>query len=744
MSGWVTHVAGPIDDRPDIGLRGAFGTGNGRVFGLIGMTDPLNTLHGLVGPSYEKGERFFGDYAIELAPAGGAALDFEEEWAARSLSSTAVLTRGRLGELTLDTIDFAPSVAGSDHCLLRALRVANGGASSSPAYDLRVRAARPLSSPAPGVIVEASSERTLTTTLVGRADAEVRSDEQALVLPLGSLDAGEERELLLAHCARDGSAPEVIGELDVDSLLEATTASYQAWERDLLQLDLPDPMVADFVDGMKLTLKVQTAASGAACPMSQYTRTWARDNIGPVLALLDLGAHDDVAAMMDYVYGAVLLGGDLSNSYAADLDLSELPPPPDWDAMPPLSGRVAAETPSYMVWIYGAHQLHSGDIARADERFGFLRRSLLAQALSPDGLLPFTGDETYRTAMDVAFGFALAYLHEDLSWSANSSLLWLGAQRHFIRLAEGLGLDGDVAAAQSMGEIVEAAAIGRYLLDDGCISPLVDRESDETWPAPFEDVALKVTWAGWKDGDDPAARDMLACLRRRAQVGPGDIQSPLHESYRESALLPQADAVYTGMLPGYTLAALVDAGDIEASAAVNALGKTLSSSGNIGEYLFRFGDERSGLTIIYDDSGVVGDYTSKFRPWEGGILLDALLHYLVGFSPDAPAGAITLRPHLPPNWPAASYRGLRIGDDRLDLHLSRAAEEIEVRVRSHAARSYQLTLRWDAPADWSPRMTVGGQTLPTDTLVQRQHGGQQSLTSPPLPLPAGGELTFTL
>jgi hypothetical protein len=347
--------------------------------------------------------------------------------------------------------------------------------------------------------------------------------------------------------------------------------------------------------------------------------------------------------------------------------------------------------------------------------------------------------------MDVAFGLALAYLHEEASWSANSSLLWLGAYRHFVRLAEALGRDDDVAAATDMKEVVEAATLDRYLLPDGCLSSHIDRASGEAWPAPFEDVALKVTWAGWKDGDDPAARDMLACLRERVQVGPGDLQSPLHESYHESALLPEADAVYTGMLPGYTLAALVDAGDIEASAAVNALGKTLSSSGNIGEYLYRFGDDRSGLTIIYDDSGVIGDYTSKFRPWEGGIVLDALLRYLIGWSPDAPEGTVALRPHLPANWPSASYRGLRIGDDRVDLRLSRVEDgAVSLRVRSHAARDYQLTLRWDAPVDWQPRMRVGGEGLPAGALILRQHGGQQSVTSPALLLPAGGELSFIL
>ena len=108
ISRWGTHVSGPVDERPDVGHRGAFGTGNGYTFGFVGEADPLNTLHSLTTPTYERGPRFYGDYAIKLAPAGGAPADFDEEWAARSLSARVVLTRGKLGTMRLDSVDFAP------------------------------------------------------------------------------------------------------------------------------------------------------------------------------------------------------------------------------------------------------------------------------------------------------------------------------------------------------------------------------------------------------------------------------------------------------------------------------------------------------------------------------------------------------------------------------------------------------------------------------------------------------------
>ena len=123
------------------------------------------------------------------------------------------------------------------------------------------------------------------------------------------------------------------------------------------------------------------------------------------------------------------------------------------------------------------------------------------------------------------------------------------------------------------------------------------------------------------------------------------------------------------MLPGYTLRAMTDIGYSHAMAAFNAVALSLSTSGNLGEVLVF--DDHSGLTIIYDQGGAVGDYTAKFRPWEGGIVLDAVLKYLIGFMPDAPHGVFRIRPHLPNSWPFARYTGLRMGNARFDLDLHR-------------------------------------------------------------------------
>ena len=756
ISGWTTHVSGPVAERPGVRYRGSFGTGNGHAFGFVGLADPVNTLHSLTTPSYERGARYFGDYAIHVAPAGSSTTpDFDEEWAARSLESRALMTRGRLGDLRLDTVDFAPASddPGLRTCFLRVLTLTNDGSTTSAEQELRVFAKvteSQLSMPEPGVLVEQANPaerlRSLTTGFVdGEVSVVVASSELGggmVSRKVPALAPRQEERTVLYHCGSWGSSVTRPPAFDPGALLDADVAAYKAWEQDLLQVSLPDPMVKDLVDGMKLTLLTQMSAQGATCPMSTYTRTWARDNIGPVLAYLQLGAHEDARRTMDYIYGAVLTGGDLANSYDADLDLSRPPAPPDWDAMTPLGGSVGGETPSYMVWIYGAHYLHSGRIDRARERFGFLRRCLLAQDFGPDGLLPFTGDETYRAAMNAAFGLELEYAHHELNWSANSALLWLGAQKHFATLARELVLDADVAASELRQAEVQSGFEARYLLPNGCVSPLIERASGQAWPAPFEDVALKLTWAGWKSGDDAMARANMDCLMENIRTEPGRLQTLIDDPERYVRDYPGMilmESTLTGMLPGYALSAFTAVGHPEAEAAFNVMGRAATTSGNFMEYMV--GDDLSGLSLIYANNGVAGDYTAKYRPWEGGINLDALLGYLVGYVPNEPKRSFTLRPHLPNQWPQMSFKGFRSGDQRFDIEVKRDGDLREVSVTSRAVLAYEVALRWDAPLAARVSIEVNGEALEATTL---DHYEQRSYSVAAQRLGAGETLVFSV
>jgi hypothetical protein len=752
---FVSHVTEAT--RPEVGRLAGFGVGNGRVFALLGYPKkgPLNTLHGLVGPTYERGERFFGDYAVELVDAAGTALPFEEQWVARDATDALVLTRGRRGDLELDTVDLAPP---ADHahaaCVLRLVTWRNTGTLPSPSIALRVRGANPSVRVAGATLTEASNERALTTSL----GAGVTALGRELRTPAEALEPGAETTRVLTHCTVEGVTPPAAWSPSVDEallLIEAAHVTATALrESDArVHIDTPDPRVTAFLTGMHATIATQTSLTGATCPMSQYTRTWARDNIGPMLYLLDVGDFEAAARLLDYVWGATLISGDLQNSYDADLDLAALPAEPDWESLGELAVRVGAETPSYLVILYGLWWRASGDLERARERWGLLRRAMFDVRWGPDRLLPWTGDETFRAAMNAAFGLGVDAPHHDLSFSLNSNILWLAAAKHFVALAEALGETADAEATRTLAAEMEATALPRYLLADGCLSALIDRETLVTWPAPFEDASLTPTWAGWLPGDDPRAVANVTCLIERLGREPGVLQSPPDPLYVNFPLLPSGEGLFTGMKPGYTLAALTDVGHPDAEAAFNALRHSLDAGGNVQEYLlFSTAPDAdfSGLSLFYNEQGLEpSDYTAKFRPWEGGIDADAAFAYLTGWQPDVPARRLALRPHLPNGWAHAGYSGLRAGEQRFDLRLERPApDRVRVVVRALAGdEAYTVALRWDAAR---PVDVLAGEPWPegapplesAPTVVTRF--GQVSTIVPDLVLPPGQSLSLDL
>ncbi|MGM0578912.1 MAG: hypothetical protein ACQEXJ_24530, partial [Myxococcota bacterium] len=214
ISRWVTHVEGPVGERPEVGARGGYGTGNGHTFALFGMTDPMNTIHGLVGPTYERRPNYFGDYAIRLAPEGAdTPPDFDEEWAASSLSAPVVMTRGVLGDVRLDTVDFAPRTddAAVQPCFLRVLTVTNTGDAESATHDVVVRATNPVDALEDGALLETTEERALTTTFVDETGS---ADGRELRLQVGPLASGEARVVTLVHCSADGDQAVAVPDVD--------------------------------------------------------------------------------------------------------------------------------------------------------------------------------------------------------------------------------------------------------------------------------------------------------------------------------------------------------------------------------------------------------------------------------------------------------------------------------------------------------------------------------------------------
>lgn len=747
-STWFAHIDHTEGPAPEFRNRGAFGLGNGRVFALSGLADPMNTLHGFAGPTYDKRDGFFADIAVGLEGPDARWQDFDEEWLLQSFAAPVLAWRGTRGDLIVDIVDLVPWMTRAEaqtrpvgRAYLRQVHVRNTGSSAVAGHAVVIRG--PLATAAADGIslTEAREGRRRVSYVEG---AEAVADGNTLRVTLGELAPAEERTFLVVHLTLADGGDEAadraaIAEESWDALLASSADALNAyWDRIAL-VTTPDALVDDLVRAQALMQKVQLSENGATEPMSNYTGTWTRDNVGPIFGLLAIGAHEEARGALDYYWRALIAAGDFQNRYDGSLDITTpAPDPPDWDSLGPFTGRTAAEGPSYVPIMYGRYVDWTGDLARPTERLGMLRRAIVGQLMNEDGLLTWSSDETFRAAMNAAFGLLLEYPHDTETWSTNSALLMTAAGTAVGRISAAIGEDAVATEAETLADRAWQAALDHLRLPDGCWAAYAFQEDGELAPGPFEDVALKELWLGVRSGDDPDAAARFGCLVDHIRYAPGVLNSPVHETYAGQSLFASAsEGVYTGMLPGFTLAGYTAVGHPEAEDAFNGLREPADWSGNYGEYMIR--DDNDVLQLIYNVYGTnLVDYTARFRPWEGGINLAALMGYLVGVQPDMLEGTVQLRPHLPNGWPQMSVERIRLGEAEMDVHLARTESGgHEIRMTLRGSEPLEVHLRWDHADGHTPTAWVDGQAIDGGALVRREHFGAASLELPPIQLSPG-------
>lgn len=753
-SHWHTHVVAGEEVSPAFRGRGAFALGNGHVFAIVGLGEPANAIHGMAGPDYEQRESFFGDIAIGVEGDERTWLDYDEQWVLGSLGGPALLWRGTRDELVVETVDVLPDASATDGVTgltwFRTVLVRNEGDSNLDGLSVVVVANRSNAAD-DGVSLEEDREGRRRVTYTDRDGA--TAEGHRITIPLPSIAPGAEERLTLfltTHALGDNDGPERSAALatDVDAMIDAAAAAMTAWWDEILSLETPDPVFDDAVRGLALNQRYQITATGATSAMSRYAGTWTRDNTGPVLALLALGAHDLAQGVIDYYWCAVLDAGGIQNTYPSNLDCSApLPREPDWESLGTGEGREKGEAPSYIPLMYSWVADWTGRTAEADARMGMLYFALDIQQMWENGLLTWSDDETFRAAMNLAMGIPFEFPHGQKTWSTNSSLLYVAAARGVARIHDALGQTEAAATMRERADAADTAALDLLRAEDGCWLSYRFRDTNEPSPGPFEDVALKELWVETRDGDDADAQARLQCLVDHVSRAPGMLVSTLPP--QSQGVLPFVyDGIYTGMLPGYALSALTRGGHPDAEAALEAVRVSLDPAGNCTEYMAY--DDHLPLQALYlpDGSGMT-DYTARYRPWEGGIVLHALLEYVVGVRPRAlEDGAFALRPHLPNDWPSFRAQRVRVGGTVFAEEVVRSdVDAVTIRLTATAmdAESVPLTVRWDHADDEAPAVTVNGEAADPSAVVLRSHLGAastevQGLT---LSMDAPLEVTFT-
>jgi len=657
---------------------GGLAIGNGRTFSMVACMTPFTTLHNINGPNYHRHAKFFSDKRFWLLR-DDVPIEWERETAYRVRGTAVVVIRQDAGDLSLWTVDFAPRGVGIDdtdlsYSLVRMVVVHNRG--DEPIDGLSIKIDTVMGGIDGDLLREATPNKAefgspMRKAVAGFADAVAVPKGPGLIVPLDEIqpDGQFVDEYIMAFAMEEDPLPifNTVAAADPDDLLDATLADWLDYTDAATQITSSSQRFDDLVEGMSYTVRVQTTDRGAVSQMSEYTGTWARDIMGPARLYPLIGRSAEYLGMLDFYWLGALERGNIANSIPLDEQFTPGQPEPDWENLPIMGGRTAAEGPSYVILHYKYYLDATGDWEPIEQRYGMLRHSLIHQQIRETCLLPFSGDETFRIAMAAAFGQWFYDEYADTDLSANSSFLYVAAAEFLVEVAEHMGYTAHAAEFADLADLVRGCTEDYYWLEDeGHYSPIVDIDTLEPDPRPFEDVNTKPLWVGYLSPDDEQAKENIVNMMAKIGRDDGLMYTMIHPFYALlKLLLDVEEAAITGMNYGYVLDNLAKIDHPTAETAFLSFEEYFHESGNVSEGMIT--DNFGRFMYLYEPYGIVSDLTARFRSWEGPIDIAAQIQYLFGYQPDAVNGRVLIAPHLPADWDFAKMENVRLGDDSFDL-----------------------------------------------------------------------------
>lgn len=722
MSSWFEEMRyqEPGVEAGDARLLGYYGIGNGRTFGFVGTNYPRNTLHGLLGPDYQKKTQgFFSDFRAHLEQDGNL-LPWSRDYIWKVREAQIILTRMMMQgtPLELDTIAFAPispNPGMEKGTIIQLVNVRNGGRSAAKDLVLKIQSyANADKQDETGVYLEQVRDHhrlrvrpatQLNWTVVPFG----KHGYPALATKAFELAAGEERQFMMVYefvPASDTPGPgrEAALAKGFETLLTETADWWRAWHRTGLSIKTPDHRVNDLIEGLKGTIRVQISANGAISPMSHYTGMWNRDSFAPVRTLLKFGYPDEAWGIMNYYFKAASTRGGIGNSLNTDVEIAEPLPQPDWYGNMPFSGRLRGETPSYITLMHTYFWQYTGKYEELTNRWDYLMHTLKGQGITAttgeEGLMYFSGDETFRPALSANLELpgGANYKFEDLCYSANTAFLFVKACEHLAAFAVNRGIQStDRAWLTEKANLVRQATEKWYwLADKNRYSPFIVMENMTAEARPAEDVNTKPIWIQYLDSDSSQARsNMLSTIEAIGQDN-GILQNV---PVQPVSLLGYdlGGGLMTGMSPAYFLFNVAELNLSTAEKTFDTVGAYVSPSGNIHE-VATFSQPGVAFSPLYFSGGAVGELYARYRPWEGAILAESLMNYLLGYKADVAKGWLKLAPRLAHGSAWLEADGLSFAGHRLKLRLEQAGNVLGCTINSiddpttFGLASYQLRL----------------------------------------------------
>lgn len=658
-----------LDDAlPTFSDLGAYPMGNGRVFGIAGLSLPLGTVQDILGPTYQKTGGLLGAW-VPAVLVDGEPVTIARQSMRWIAPGGVVHSRWEGEELHVDLLQTVPPEVDA---IVTLMMVTNAGDTPLD-VSLGLQSSLPIDGVEGGDLLCSRGDIAVRggfagaeTSLVDRAVLpEFPADLPDRVRPLTKLAAEMDAESLLCPLGEvvpDESVGKVsyiaIGGADETAsivqtieqegwqLFEDAHAWWQDWHDRTLIVEGAGDEIDQFMAIQKYLCRVQQAEAGGYSPMHKYTYRWIRDSNGPIMFLLDCGDFASVDRDLSYHFAGCALNKEIFNNMPLTLDPSKAEPI-DWSEIPTPKAEIASFVILQNWWYYQ----HTGETEQLEERWDYLMAAFEGHDVDAQGRLPFHGDETYRfpgyqlfTAEPEAVS---DYVHLTLR-SADSAFEYVAAAEAMAEMGRRIGrpeaeIEGYLETAVFVREATERLY---WQHDRGYYAPAMSAVSGELYRYPFANINMRATWIGYAEGDARQQRNVTSAL------------SHLYRPDAGTSNLTPTCGYTVGMTPGMVLSALTFIDHPEAAKALDGVLVAASPSGGFAEM------NRPDDTPARDVWGM-----HRVRPWEGGINGSAVLQYLTGFEPDAEARSVSFTPRLPDGADSMTVRNLRVGAANLTLEV---------------------------------------------------------------------------
>jgi len=741
--------------------------GNGLVFTTIGPW-PFHNSTWTVGPEYQypcqwnPGSTFGGD-AVTLS-VGGKPVALEDQWMWKIRGTDVVVTAAtdRARTLVLTTLTFAPprlkallriyAVANTCQTRFTDVAIVNSVHGASADGNRLVQTVKHI--PIADARGDANVRRMITGALddVQAAATTLEKPKRGVLrLRLGALVPGASRMCLVYHVATlDSLNGKPVKPDDKETLavvnsrryrlLDETIGYWRDYNATTTSLEAPGPWgrrTADFIDDVKMLVQVQQfERTGAVGPIWFFSDQWIRDACGPVKSFLRTGRFEAARRVLDYHYLSSIACRKILNWLPMDVGIAgPLPPVDDWSkiTMNYADRHANCEVPSWIILQHYWYFQFTGDTQTIADHWGYLERCFTGQfdnptdkVLRPDFKIPFHGDETYIYSGGEAL-WRDRYALTQTSYpggnihSADSSFELVAAGDALAAMARAIGRDADADRIAILAAKARQATERYYWMDDlGFYAQGMSRLFDgQLNRYPMANILANVVWSGYGSPTDP--KTVSNALRM--------VEYLCEDSGVVNPIVGYD--VTVGMLQGQALHTLAAINHPWAERAFHALLMIAGDTTEFSEWMAPGPDFRT----VYR--------ANRIRPWEAGINLDALLYYLTGFEPDAPARRFALTPRLPTGvyspirWHRMAVKHLPMGKGHFDLAVAQTERTSGGRrvytLTSHSPDDVTVDLHALVPFARIRSIEIDGQAV----RARSSDVFSQALATVPVPLPAG-------